>query len=134
MPFSQGQAKLLRLSTCIKEISKMRSLILVSATLLIALALLVAASASHKGATVTAQPQPFEQAQTQPTPADGVRRITVEELRLALEKGTAIVVDVRGEDSYKAGHIKGALWIPSNEIAGRTKELPKNKLIVTYCS
>jgi rhodanese-related sulfurtransferase len=63
-----------------------------------------------------------------------VRRITVEELRTALEKGAAIVVDVRGADSYKAGHIKGALWIPGNEIAGRTKELPKDKLIVAYCS
>jgi 3-mercaptopyruvate sulfurtransferase SseA len=111
----------------------MRYLILASATLLVALAVLVAVSASHKSAAAT-QAQPIEQAQTQPTPADGVRRITVEELRAALEKGSAIVVDVRGEDSYKAGHIKGALWIPINEIAGRTKELPKDKLIVTYCS
>jgi len=65
---------------------------------------------------------------------DGVRRVTVEELRAALDKGTAIVVDVRGESSYKAGHIKGSLWIPETEIAGRAKELPKDKLIVTYCS
>jgi tRNA pseudouridine-54 N-methylase len=122
--------KLLCLSHTLRRL-KLRYLILASATLLMALAVLVAVS--HKGAAA-AQSQPIEQAQTQPTPADSVRRITVEELRAALEKGSAIVVDVRGEDSYKAGHIKGALWIPGDKIAGRTKELPKDKLIVTYCS
>ncbi len=65
---------------------------------------------------------------------DGVRRITVEELRAALEKGTAIVIDVRGEDQYKEGHIKGARWIPADRMASHAKELPKDKLIVLYCS
>ena len=116
----------------------MRSLILASALLIIALAVILAVSASHKKdfvtASQTAQSTQPQQLQTQPTPADGVRRITVDELRAAMEKGTAIVIDVRGEDQYKAGHIKGAIWIPGGEIAGRTKELPKDKLIVTYCS
>ncbi len=65
---------------------------------------------------------------------DGVRRITVAELRQALEKGAAVVVDVRSEEAYKAGHIKGARLIPVDEIAGRVKELPRNKMIITYCS
>jgi rhodanese-related sulfurtransferase len=65
---------------------------------------------------------------------DGVPRVTVEELRAGLEKGTAVVIDVRTEEQYKAGHIKGARWIPSNEIVGRMKELPKDKLVVAYCS
>jgi 3-mercaptopyruvate sulfurtransferase SseA len=116
----------------------MRTLILASVLFAVGLAGLLAVSASHKRDVVAlspaAQPTPAGQAQTQPTPADGVRRVTVEELRAALEKGTAIVVDVRVAESYKAGHIKGALWIPGNEIASRTKELPKDKLIVTYCS
>jgi 3-mercaptopyruvate sulfurtransferase SseA len=116
----------------------MRSLILASALLTVAMSVLLVVSASHKRNAVAAQ-QPAQatqtqQPQTQPTPADGVRRVSIEELRSALEKGTAIVVDVRGEDQYKAGHIKGAVWIPENEIANRTKELPKDKLIVTYCS
>lgn len=69
-----------------------------------------------------------------PTPDDGAQRITVAELRAALDNGTAILVDVRGEDAYKAEHIKGAILIPVYEIAARYKELPKNKLIATYCS
>jgi hypothetical protein len=115
---------------------KMRSIILASALLVVALAVLLAISASHKKDTSTEMQAASSQSQapTQPTPADGVRRVTVEELRAALEKGTAVVIDVRSEEQYKAGHIKGALWIQGNQITERTKELPKDKLIVTYCS
>lgn len=65
---------------------------------------------------------------------DGVRRMTPEEARELLKHSKAVLVDVRGESSYKAGHIKGALFIPFAEIRNRAKELPKNKMILTYCS
>jgi 3-mercaptopyruvate sulfurtransferase SseA len=65
---------------------------------------------------------------------DGVRRVTPAEARAAVGKGQAVIVDVRGEDSFKAGHIKGALWIPVNDIASRAGELPRGKMIITYCS
>ncbi len=65
---------------------------------------------------------------------DGVRRVTPAEALAAVEKGQAVIVDVRGEDSFKAGHIKGALWIPLNDIAARADELPRGKMIITYCS
>jgi hydroxyacylglutathione hydrolase len=65
---------------------------------------------------------------------DGVRRLTPAEARAMVEKGQAIIVDVRGEDSYKAGHIKGALWINLNDIGARSGELPRDKMIITYCS
>jgi hypothetical protein len=68
------------------------------------------------------------------TPSDGIRRVTTVELRDGLEKGTAIVVDVRGDQSYKVNHIKGALSIPAGSITSRLSELPKDKLIVLYCS
>jgi 3-mercaptopyruvate sulfurtransferase SseA len=73
-------------------------------------------------------------APTSLTPNDGVPRITTAELRDALEKGTAIVVDVRSPESYKAGHIRGAINIPEPEITKRKDELPRDKKIVTYCS
>lgn len=65
---------------------------------------------------------------------DGVRRITPAEAQKALAAGRAIIIDVREESSYKAGHVKGARWIPGNEIESRVKELPRNKMIITYCS
>jgi 3-mercaptopyruvate sulfurtransferase SseA len=71
----------------------------------------------------------------QPAPSgDGVRRVTVAELREAVDKGTAVIVDVRSAEQYKADHIKGALHIPEAEVATRSGELPRDKMIVTYCS
>ena len=67
-------------------------------------------------------------------PSDGVRRISVDELRAALANGEAVVLDVRPEAQYKAGHIQGTLWIPDNHINDRFKEVPRDKLIATYCS
>jgi hypothetical protein len=65
---------------------------------------------------------------------DGVRRITPTEAREAVAQGKAIIIDVRGEDSYNAGHVKGARWINLNDIGSRAGELPRNKMIITYCS
>ena len=72
--------------------------------------------------------------QTPTEPADGVKRMTIEDARAAVEKGTAIIVDVRSADEYKANHIKGSISIPYAEIADRIKELPKDKTAVLYCS
>lgn len=65
---------------------------------------------------------------------DGVRRVTTDELRAAMERGTVVVVDVRGDEAFKTGHIKGAISIPVDQIASRTKGLPRDKMIVAYCS
>lgn len=65
---------------------------------------------------------------------DGARRVTIAELEAMLKEGKAFVVDVRSQDSYDAGHIPGAKLIPSGEILNHLKDLPTDKLIVTYCS
>lgn len=67
-------------------------------------------------------------------PSDGVRRVTLVELRDALDKGTAIVVDTRDPATYKSSHIKGSINIPLNDVANRIDELPRDKMIVAYCS
>jgi predicted sulfurtransferase len=69
-----------------------------------------------------------------PTPSDGARRVTVNELKDLLDKDEAFVIDVRNEASYNAGHIRGSKLIPEAEIVNHLDELPRNKLIVTYCS
>jgi predicted sulfurtransferase len=66
--------------------------------------------------------------------SDDVRRITPEEVRALLKQNKAVVVDVRNKDAYNAGHIKGALSIPFGEIEERAKELPRDQMIVAYCS
>jgi 3-mercaptopyruvate sulfurtransferase SseA len=78
---------------------------------------------------------PATRAQTAaPAPSDGARRVTVAELKDMLARNEAVVIDVRNQASYDIGHIKGARLIPEAEVANHVDELPKNKLIVTYCS
>ena len=83
--------------------------------------------------TPTTAPAPVAIA-TLETQSDGVRRIAPADARAAVEKGQAIIIDVRGEESYNAGHVKGARWINLNDIGSRTGELPRDKMIITYCS
>ena len=66
--------------------------------------------------------------------AQEVRRITIAELQEALKRDEAIVVDVRSQSAYDAGHIKDSISVPEGEIDRHLSELPKDKLIVTYCA
>ena len=88
-------------------------------------------SASTTNSNATAQA-------TKPTPAkpaaDEARRISVQETQTAIAAGKAVIVDVRDEAAYKAGHIKGAKSIPLPRFEERASELPKDKLIITYCA
>jgi 3-mercaptopyruvate sulfurtransferase SseA len=67
-------------------------------------------------------------------PADEARRVTVAELQKMLDAGQAAVYDTRPKSQYDAEHIKGALSMPSGEVANRIGELPKDKTIVFYCT
>jgi hypothetical protein len=84
--------------------------------------------ASKNGA---AKPSPSVVAQA---PAEEARRVTVEELKKMLDSGKAVVYDTRAKAAYDAEHIKGSLSMPSNEVADRAGELPKDKTIVFYCT
>jgi 3-mercaptopyruvate sulfurtransferase SseA len=66
--------------------------------------------------------------------ADGATRITISDLQEKIKKQEVFVVDVRNQASFDAGHIPGSRMIPSGEILNHLDELPKDKLIVTYCS
>jgi 3-mercaptopyruvate sulfurtransferase SseA len=65
---------------------------------------------------------------------DGARRVTIDEMESLVKEGKAVVIDVRSQDAYDAGHIPGAKLIPAAEILNHLNELPKDKLIITYCS
>ena len=66
--------------------------------------------------------------------ADGVRRVTIDEMEALVKENKAVVIDVRSQDVYDAGHIPGAKLIPAFDILNHLNELPKDKLIITYCS
>lgn len=44
-----------------------------------------------------------------------------------------ILVDVRDPDTYKKGHVPGAINIYSPDLERGLKKLPKNKTIIFYC-
>jgi rhodanese-related sulfurtransferase len=63
----------------------------------------------------------------------GLEATTCEDLLQQLEAGSVIVLDVRPEQEYRAGHIPSARSIPLNELETRLKEIPRKKMIVAYC-
>ena len=63
----------------------------------------------------------------------GLEATTCEDLLKQLEAGGVVVLDVRPEQEYRAGHIQGARSIPVDELETRLKEIPRKKTIVAYC-
>lgn len=63
----------------------------------------------------------------------GVEEVDRDELARRLENGDVIVVDVRPDAEYAAGHIAGARSIPYDELADRLAELPRGVEVVAYC-
>jgi rhodanese-related sulfurtransferase len=64
---------------------------------------------------------------------DDVETIDRAELLERLSKGDVVVVDVRPEEEYAAGHIEGARSIPLGELERRLADLPPNQEVIAYC-
>ena len=62
-----------------------------------------------------------------------VEAVSREELRRRLRSGHAILVDVRPGHEFDAGHIKGAVSIPLDELDERLAELPTDTEVIAYC-
>ena len=62
-----------------------------------------------------------------------VERISVDELKTLMTRGSVFVLDVRGSGETK---IKGARHIPLDQLESRLDELPArgSREIVTYCA
>lgn len=59
--------------------------------------------------------------------------MTRDELRKRLRRGDVVVLDVRPEAEYAAGHIRGALSIPVADLRSRLDEIPDGADVVAYC-
>ncbi|MBA2444883.1 MAG: metalloregulator ArsR/SmtB family transcription factor, partial [Nocardioidaceae bacterium] len=59
--------------------------------------------------------------------------ITRDELAQRLRAGDVVVIDVRPEPEFAAGHIAGALSVPTAELARRLRGVPKGQQVVAYC-
>jgi rhodanese-related sulfurtransferase len=64
---------------------------------------------------------------------DGLVPIDRQTLVNRARRGDVMVIDVRPEDEYLAGHLPGARSVPIAELTKRLASLPKEKEIVAYC-
>ncbi len=66
-------------------------------------------------------------------PTDGLRLMSRDELVRSSRSGAVVVLDVRPETEFQAGHIKGAVSIPLEQLADRLDEIPEDVEVVAYC-
>lgn len=115
----------------------MRVFIMITAMSLLAVLVACNSQEGNRGSGNVAQksqtPKTSQPVQP-PQNSDNARRITAEELHKLWEKDEVLIVDTRNEPSFKQGHIRGSILIPANEFASRAGELPRNKMIVAYCT
>ncbi len=68
------------------------------------------------------------------TRAENAAAVSPQDL-IRLQNGGALILDIRQEDQFKAGHVAGARHMPSDQIlkAGETLKKYKEKPLVVYC-
>ena len=60
--------------------------------------------------------------------------ITIGDLEKAIKAGKVTLIDVNGKNSYKKGHIPGAvLFSNKDSLAKQLSKVKKNTLVVAYC-
>jgi predicted sulfurtransferase len=65
---------------------------------------------------------------------DDAPRISLADAKKDFDEGTAIIFDVRNEETYKQEHIKGALNLTKGVNDELLNKVPKGKKIIAYCS
>lgn len=73
-----------------------------------------------------------ERAAKQYLGVDEVESICRDDLIDRMKSGRIVVLDVRPEPEYTAGHIEGAISIPLDQLASRLSDLPALE-VVAYC-
>jgi len=63
----------------------------------------------------------------------GMNAVNLEELKERYDRGEVVLIDVRPEGEYRAGHIRGAESVPLERIEEVLDRLPEHREIVAYC-
>jgi DNA-binding transcriptional ArsR family regulator len=64
---------------------------------------------------------------------NALEAVDARELMERLSDGNVVVLDVRPEEEYRAGHIPEALSIPVDTLEAALQTLPRDREIVAYC-
>ena len=87
----------------------------------------VANVAAHELAVVKcASEELFEQ-------TDDAESLDYDELVRRIENGEAVLIDVRPEEEYAAGHVPGAISISLERLRESASTLPRDKPVFAYC-
>jgi 3-mercaptopyruvate sulfurtransferase SseA len=113
----------------------MRSLTLLTLTAILSVIALAACNSNETlisqtnsaPANKTATPPP-------PPPTDNAKRIAADELHKLWSSNQVLIIDTRAESAYQQEHIKGSISVPTGTVLQRIDELPRDKMIVAYCT
>lgn len=64
---------------------------------------------------------------------DALEAISREELAQRMKEGSVTVLDVRPPEEFAAGHIAGAVNIPTRDLKQRLADLPPGTEVIAYC-
>jgi len=64
---------------------------------------------------------------------DGVEQVSASELEARLARGDVVLLDVRPEAEYRAGHIAGAVSAPLGVLPALASTLPRRREVIAYC-
>ncbi len=59
--------------------------------------------------------------------------VSVQQAKEMIDRGEVFIMDVRTQEEYDAGHIKGSTLIPVQVLDKRLNELPRDRKILIYC-
>ncbi len=78
-------------------------------------------------------PEAREAMRTYATDPEADPDLSGETLLRRIEEGDVVLLDLRPEEEYEAGHLPEARSIPQSELDARLDELPEDQTIVAYC-
>jgi len=114
---------------------KQHTLLAIGSLLIIVAGLILIVSANG----VNTAPSAISTRVTAPAPVGEdpyleIPRVRLGDAKAAYDQKQAVFIDVRGADSYQAGHIPGALSISVDDLESHLKELKPTDWIITYCT
>lgn len=98
---------------------------------IIGLILVLSLAACGGGTAVGANPAPSV------NPAEGELNLSpmvdVQTVASVMDRSDVVLIDVREQVEYDAGHIPGVTLIPLGEVASRMSEIPTDKTVIVTC-
>jgi len=98
----------------------------------LALSILIAMAAA--GAAPGAAPTGSNPKSAAAADTAAVARLGVPQAMQAVQRGQAVLVDVRPEGQRRLGHIRDDVSIPIEYLATRQSKLPRDRTLIFYCS